>query len=196
MSSYGHPREDGPRRLNVGRPDLGPRVFITRSEIDKLDQAPNDRGPLRQFTRGIHRTGTKGSNPVPSSKESANPRSLSGDPVSHSLAALIRSRSDGMERRPGVPRHRPGELDASRRAGARAEPTDHRTPVGRLRDQFWRTDFVRPSAPRGCASTPSANSWSQRRRASKRRCCGWSGEADMALRHRPPKTGDLLPLQE
>ena len=125
--------------------------------------------------------GPKVRNPVPSSKESANPRSLSGDPVSHSLAALTRSRSDGMERCPGVPRHRPGELDASRRAGARAEPTDHRTPVGRLRDQFWRTDFVRSSAPRGCASTPSANSWSQRRRASKRRCCGWSGGA---RRHR------------
>jgi hypothetical protein len=28
------------------------------------------------FARGIHRTGTKGSNPVPSTSESANPRSL------------------------------------------------------------------------------------------------------------------------
>jgi len=30
--------------------------------------------PLRQFARGIHRSGTKGSNPFPSSKEFANHR--------------------------------------------------------------------------------------------------------------------------
>ena len=44
----------------------------------------------------------------------------------------------------------PGRLDASRRAGARAEPTDDRPPVSRFRDQFWLTDFVRPPA-RGVA---------------------------------------------
>src|SRR4029077_17230102 len=65
-------------------------------------------------------------------------------------SAATRSRDDRLGRCPGVPRRCPGGLDASRGAGARAEPTDHRSPVSRVRDQFWRTDFVRPPA-RGVA---------------------------------------------
>ena len=38
--------------------------------------------PLRQFARGIHRSGTKGSNPFPSSGESTNHRFLGGGAAS------------------------------------------------------------------------------------------------------------------
>ena len=62
-----------------------------------------------------------------------------------------------------------GGLDACRRTGARAEPTDHRPPFGRIRGQFWRADLVRPPA-RGAAPQ-------RRRRATgpggrERRGCG------------------------
>ena len=43
-----------------------------------------------------------------------------------------------------------GRVDARRRAGARAEPTDHRPPIGRVRGHFWRAGLVRPPA-RGAA---------------------------------------------
>ena len=61
------------------------------------------------------------------------------------------SRRDGLERCAGVPRRRSRRVDARRRTGARAEPTDDRPPFGRIRGQFWWASSVRPPA-RGAAS--------------------------------------------
>jgi len=43
-----------------------------------------------------------------------------------------------------------GGLEACRRAGARAEPTDHRPPISGVRGHFWPAGIVRPPA-RGAA---------------------------------------------